>query len=174
MLKDGAGVGARLRIHISAVAFALALLPGSPASADARTVEPIFGRWKADLKEAAARTNPLLPKSYSETYAELPSGEMQLDSITVNRDGSETHLILVFPERGGAVQEHSRIFPAGRTDIETRISPYEWRMTSLIDGAQQATMQKLISHDGKTMRQIVRYTDKVGKVQQYVRVMRRQ
>jgi hypothetical protein len=38
--------------------------------------------------------------------------------------------------------------------IETRVTPGEWRVTYLANGVQFLTMQKIVSPDGKSMRQV--------------------
>jgi hypothetical protein len=118
-------------------------------------VEPVLGTWK--LNPAGTRASPgapLVPPSQrTETYRLTDAGDIELALATTAADGATSTSTLVFSARGGVVRQPGA--PAGPMLVETRLGPREWLVTYLADGTQFMTMRKVISADGRTMRQHV-------------------
>jgi len=62
----------------------------------------------------------------------------------------------------------------GRLEIETLIAPGEWYMTGIRDGKQVIMRHKVISEDGKRMRQTIRHTDSQGDTTEEIFIFDRQ
>lgn len=120
---------------------------GSPKS------DPIIGTWK--LSPAATKVSPGMPfpppAQRTEVYRQTESGHIALAVTTPSQNGSSTTSNLVFSARGGLVTQENT--PPGQVLIETRVAPGEWRVTYLANGVQFLTMHKVVSPDGKSMRQ---------------------
>ncbi len=89
----------------------------------------------------------------TEIYRLTSAGDIELELRTTAADGSTSTSTLVFSARGGLVRQPGA--PAGQMLVETRLGPREWLMTYLADGPQYMTMRKVISEDGRIMRQSV-------------------
>ena len=95
-------------------------------------------------------------------------------TITRTRDdGSKDSSKRSWPTNGGITE------PGGASGgivsmIETHMAPGEWLVTYLQNGKQGATMHKVISKDGKTMRQTIRGFDAEGKPFEQLQVFDRQ
>jgi hypothetical protein len=93
------------------------------------------------------------PSQRTEVYRQNDSGQIELTVTTLSPNGSATTAKLVFSARGGVVTQEGA--SAGQMLIETRVAAGEWRVTYLANGVQFLTMQKVVSPDGMSMRQIV-------------------
>lgn len=142
---------------------------GAPGQSD-----PIIGTWK--LNPAATRVSPGMPfpppPQRTEVYRQTESGQIALTVTTPNSNGSATTSTLTFSARGGTVAQENA--PPGQQLVETRVAPGEWRVTHLANGVQFLTMQKVVSPDGKTMRQTITGVTLQGKSFEGVLVFERQ
>jgi hypothetical protein len=112
------------------------------------------------------------PQQRTEVYRQTDSGQIALTVTTSNSNGSATTSNLTFSARGGMVTQENA--PSGQQLVETRVAPGEWRVTYLANGVQFLTMQKLVSPDGKTLRQTMTGVTPQGKSFEGVLVFERQ
>jgi len=64
--------------------------------------------------------------------------------------------------------------PKGETIVETLLGPGEWLVTYMRNGKQCPMMHKVISQEGKSMRQTIKGLDPQGRPVEQVQVLRRQ
>jgi len=118
--------------------------------------EPLIGSWRLNVSASqipAGEPQSLFPRQRTETYRRLESGRLQL---TI-QDGPSAPRTLSWPEHGGVINDGGP--PSDDMTIETFIVPGEWRVTYLSKGSQYLTMRKVVSADGKRMRQEFRGED---------------
>src|SRR5262245_20055504 len=125
--------------------------------------DPLVGTWKLNL--AHSQFSPVLlalqkttvPKERTEIYR-LVNNRIGLTQTSIRSDGSKEEAPkLTWPAQGGAVVSQSA---NGLSYVETLIGPGEWLVTAMLqDGTQVGTLRKIISKDGKTMRQIIKGVD---------------
>ena len=136
--------------------------------------DPIIGTWK--LNPAETRVSPGTPfpppAQRTEVYRQTDSGRIALAVTTPNSNGPATTSTLTFSARGGTVTQENA--PPGQQLVETRVAPGKWRVTYLANGVQFLTMQKVVSPDGKTMRQTITGITPQGKSFEGVLVFERQ
>jgi hypothetical protein len=120
-------------------------------------VDPIVGTWKLDLGRSKFPTSDATPKEQTEVYRDV-GGSIEFTLTRTGANGSIEVEKLSWPTEGGAVkvQQLPPGLPVSYSLIETLIAPGEWYVTTLIFGKQIASMHKVISSDGKTMRQTVK------------------
>ena len=157
-----------------ALGLAVVLAAVSARGLTAQAPEPLIGTWVLDVK---ASTYPpdaprsVLPKTHSESYRLLPSGEIELTTATVYQDGSSSSGHVIFPAEGGAAKV---LDASGRTAVQTQVGPNEWLTTQMIDGKQRVTIRKVISPDGRTRRDLVRGRAQDGHIYEDIEVFSRQ
>jgi len=138
---------------LSAALFHFTSTPSTSAQGVSPPIDPIIGTWK--LNPSATKASPNLPfaapAQRTEVYTLKDHGQIELVVTTTNANGSTTSSHMMFSAAGGVVTRENA--PAGQMLVETRIAPGEWRVTYLTDGVQYLTMQKVVSPDGKIMRQ---------------------
>jgi len=147
--------------------FALFGLAGSLWAAD-----PIIGTWKLNISESKADASL---KEEIEVYRELNSDQIELTLTTTYTGGFSALWRYTWPAQGGVATRHQG--PPREGDIlelETLIAPGEWVLTRMRDGKQYNTVHKIISKDGKTMRQTRRGTSLQGTPVDRVSVFDRQ
>jgi hypothetical protein len=97
--------------------------------------------------------------------AVLSGGAMALsvsaqDNVTIARtmsDGSSDPRRLSWPAAGGVVAvDEGRPLSEGQSIVETLLAPGDWYVTYMRNGQQYLTMHKVVSKDGKTMRQTMK------------------
>jgi hypothetical protein len=137
--------------------------------------DPLIGTWK--LIPSASKASPesptQIPAQRTEVYRLTDSGQIEFAILRPNGStGAVTTSNFTFSARGGLATRSNPI-PGGMT-IETRVAPGEWLVTHLRDGVQVGVMRKLISPDGKTMRQTVTGLTPEGKPYERVMVFERQ
>ena len=127
----------------------------SPASAQGRQpgADPIIGTWK--LNPAHTHTSgpvPILPPAQRvEEYRQTETGHIALSITTTASDGTTTTSNMLFSARGGVVTQQNP--SEGQMLVETQVAPGEWLVTYLAKGVQHLTMRKVVSTNGRTMRQ---------------------
>jgi len=139
-----------LTLCMLGVVFPRAVMAQSSAPAD-----PVISTWKLNPAQTRASSGAPLtaPAQRTEIYRRTSAGDIELELRTTAADGSTSTSTLAFSARGGLVRQPSA--PAGHMLVETRLGPREWLVTYLADGAQYMTMRKVISEDGRIMRQSV-------------------
>jgi hypothetical protein len=136
--------------------------------------DPIIGTWKLNTAKSTFASNaPPPPKEQSEAYRYLSTGEIELTYKSIEKDGSSVLLVLTWPAQGGTVKIIKGDLPKSISWIETLIAG-EWYATQLQDGKQAYTRHKIISKDGKILRQSFRSTDAQGKPYENILVFDRQ
>jgi len=141
-------------------------------------VEPIIGSWRMNV--SASKISPTLqdvfkiaaPKQRTEVYRQIPDGRIELKGTFTGIDGSSYSYSKTFPAEGGMGQYVNS--DPNESDVNTRVSPREWYVTAMQNGKQTLTIHKVISEDGKTMRQTVTSVDSKGKPFEELRVFERQ
>ena len=129
----------------------------SSASAQRRqpAPDPIVGTWR--LNPAYTHTSgpvPILPPAQRvEEYRQTDTGHIALSITTTASDGTTTTSNMLFSARGGVVTQQNP--SEGQMLVETQVAPGEWLVTYLAKGVQHLTMRKVVSPNGKTMRQTV-------------------
>ena len=137
------------------------------------SADPIIGRWK--LNVAKSRFSPMekAPKEFTEVYREIDGNLIELTTNWIAADGSSSPEKFTFPAQGG-INKFLTPIDEGRFEIETLIAPGEWRMTGMQNGKQTITRHKVISKDGKSMRQTITNADAQGKTTEALYVFDRQ
>ena len=149
--------------------FAVLGLTGSLWAAD-----PIIGTWKLNLAKSTFAPNaPPPPKEQTEIYSYLNTGEIELTYKNIEKDGTSTLLVLTWPAQGGAVKVLQGDIPKSMSWVEILIGG-EWYVALLQDGRQAYTRHKIVSKDGKILRQSFRSTDSQGKPYENILVFDRQ
>ena len=142
-------------------------------STPARAADPIIGNWKLDFQASSSVVGPPL-KEHTETYRELTSGEIEFVITRVAKDGTRSMMRFTWPAGGGAAQDPAEALGKGRTVVESLLGSGDWLATFMDHGKQSATIHKVISPDGKTMTQAVKFVDAHGQTLTQIQVFRRQ
>jgi hypothetical protein len=139
--------------------------------------DPIIGTWRLNLSES--KFSPALselagppPKLHIETYREIED-RIELSGTETRPDGSSTSGKMSFPKQGGVVKVENAAV-SGLSYVEALLAPGEWLVLTMRDGRQVGTRRKVISKDGKTMRQTFRSFGQDGKPIEQVEVYDRQ
>jgi hypothetical protein len=149
--------------------FAVLGLAGSLWAAD-----PIIGTWKLNLAKSTFAPNaPPPPKEQIEIYRYINVGEIELTYKNIEKDRTSTLLVLTWPAQGGAVKVLQGDIPKSMSWVEILIGG-EWYVALLQDGKQAYTRHKIVSKDGKILRQSFRSTDSQGKPYENILVFDRQ
>ena len=134
--------------------------------------DPIIGSWKVNIAKSKFPSPQLTPTEHTEVYREIDDGQIELTYRSIKRDGSSNLEVMIFPSTGGAVSILKGAI-AGRSYIETKITPNEWYATGLEDGKQIFFLHKVVSKDGKTMTQTSRSMEQ-GVAREYILVYEKQ
>lgn len=154
----------------NAVVIALMIVTATAVMA----ADPIIGTWKLDVGKSKLAPSLSPPKAQTETYRELPSGEIQLQLTKIDDRGTSVSMTVTWPAGGGVAQDQLSSFPKGVTAVETRLQAGDWFVTFLMEGKQFMTMHKVISRDKKVMRQTIKGTDPQGRYVEEIQVLYRQ
>lgn len=126
--------------------------------------DPIIGTWKFNLEKSkipegrGILSSP--PKEMTDIYREIGSGLIELRSKRVFMDDTSDFDIMTYPAQGGALK--SQVMPEEISLFEILLGPGEWCGVYIEDGKQTVTRHKVISEDGKTMRQTIKSADAKG------------
>jgi len=140
--------------------------------------DPFVGTWKLNIsksKFSSAKHSMLdltAPRQQTETYREIGTDRIELTWQNVAADGSSSLLLLTYPTQGGSVKVER-----GETQfawVETKISPHEYYATYLYEGKQIMTRHKVVSKDGKFLRQTLAGIDDTGKPFEVLLVLEKQ
>jgi hypothetical protein len=153
-----AGGRGRMAFSGSGLCLALACCCTTTALAQKNGPDPIIGTWKLNLSKSQLPQLPGLPKEQTETYREASPGRIELALSRLSGDGVPANVTLVWPSTGGVVEYQQGSGPKGELLIETLVAPGEWLVTYMQDGRQYGTLRKVVSADGKTMRETFKGT----------------
>jgi len=134
--------------------------------------DPIIGTWKLNVAKSKFPSPQLAPKEQTEVYRETGDGQIELIYRSSKEDGSSNLEVIVFPATGGAAGILKGAI-AGRSYIETMITPIEWIATGLENGKQIFILHKVISKNGKTMTQTSRSIEQ-GVPNEYILIYEKQ
>ncbi len=140
--------------------------------------DPIIGSWKLNIAKSKfssakhSMLNLTAPKEQTEVYRELDSDMVELTWKNTAANGAVAKLVFTYPLQGGAVKVEPSDTPI--TWIQLRVSERVWYATYLFEGKQLLTRYKVISDDGKTMRQTLRGIDDGGKPFEVLLVLEKQ
>jgi hypothetical protein len=130
--------------------------------------EPITGTWKLNVAKSKAPSQQMALKELIETYKEIEPDKMELTRRGIGADGAPFFYKYIYPRQGGIADQ---IGVDGENASSNRdagiigiyVAPGEWYTVFLKGGTQYMLIHKIISKDGKTMRQTVRVIDEKGK-----------
>ncbi len=138
--------------------------------------DPIIGTWR--LKPTEARVSagaPLVaPTQQTEVYRLVDPDRIELTLTRTVGDAAASTIVVSWPAGGGVLQWVTAPTRENQVLIETLVAPGEWYVTYWSDGKQFMTMHKVISSDGKIMRQTVRGGFDQGKPFEVVLVFARE
>jgi hypothetical protein len=127
--------------------------------------DPIIGIWRLDVAKSKfcpvllKALNETVPKEKTEIYQELDDRiGMTVSATLTGREPISAKLS--WPRQGGvaSIQENVPSLE-GISVIETLIAPGEWYVTFLKDGKQLLAVHKVVSKDGKVMKQTLKGVD---------------
>ena len=124
--------------------------------------DPIIRTWalnsaKTAEYEKSLDLTPADPSTFrwssrTEAYKELEPGLIELTLTIIDTDGSTEVSKVTWPAQGGiAEQESSEEILL----VETLVAPGEWYVTRIQAGKQSQLIHKVVSEDGKIMRQTI-------------------
>jgi hypothetical protein len=142
--------------------------PGTLWAAD-----PIIGTWKTNLEKSTFPADQQGIKEDINTYREIEGDLIELSIKTINPDGSLYTALWTWPKQGGFAKVLSRTLDEGVIYVQTLIEPGHWCVNIMKDGKQIARYHKIVSKDGKTMRQTL-IGDKDGNPISIMKVLERQ
>ena len=142
--------------------------PGTLWAAD-----PIIGTWKTNLEESSFPADQQGIKEDTNTYREIEGDLIELSIKTINPDGSLYTALWRWPKQGGFAECLSRTLDEGVIYVQTSIEPGHWCVCIMKDGKQIARYQKVVSKDGKTMKQTL-IGSRDGKPMKVMKVLERQ
>ena len=122
--------------------------PGTLWAAD-----PIIGTWKTNLEISSFPPEQQGIMEDINTYREIDGDLIELSIKTINPDGSLYTALWRWPKQGGYAEVLSRTLDEGVVYVQTLIEPGHWCVCIMKDGIQIARYHKVVSKDGKTMRQ---------------------
>ena len=115
--------------------------------------DPIIGTWKTNLEKSSFPADQQGIKEDINTYREIEGDMIELSIKTINPDGSIYTALWTWPKQGGIARVLSRAPDEGVVYVQTLIEPGHWCVNIMKDGKQIARYHKIVSEDGKTMRQ---------------------
>jgi hypothetical protein len=142
--------------------------PGSLWASD-----PIIGKWKTNLEKSSFPADQQRIKEDTNTYREIGGDLIELSIKTINPDGSLYTALWTWPKQGGYAKVLSRTLEEGIVYVQTLIEPGHWCVNIMKDGMQIARYHKVVSKDGKTMKQTLTGS-KDGKPIYIMKVLERQ
>ena len=143
--------------------------PGSLWAAD-----PLIGTWKTNLELSSFPADQRGIKEDTNTYREIEGDLIELSIATIQEDGSLYTALWTWPKEGGFANVLSRTLDKGVIYVQTLIEPGHWCVNIMKNGKQTARYHKVVSKDGKTMRQTLIGIDGEGKPVNMMKVLERQ
>jgi hypothetical protein len=142
--------------------------PGNLWAAD-----PLIGTWKTNLEKSSFPPDQQGIKEDINTYREIEGGLIELSIKTVMPDGSLYSALWTWPKQGGFAKCLSRTLDEGIIYVQTHIEEGHWCVCIMKNGKQISRYHKIVSKDGKTMRQTL-IGSKDGKPINIMKVLERQ
>jgi len=143
--------------------------PGTLWAAD-----PLIGTWKTNIEKSSLPADQQGIKEDTNTYREIEGDLIELSITTINEDGSLYKALWTWPKQGGFAKVLSRTLDEGVIYVQTLIETGHWCVCIMKDGIQTARYHKIVSKDGKTMRQTLTGIDGEGKPVNMMKVLERQ
>ena len=143
--------------------------PGTLWAAD-----PIIGTRKTNLEKSSLPDEQQGIKEDINTYREIEGDLIELSIKAINPDGSLYTAKWTWPKQGGFAKCLSRTLDEGVLYVQTLIETGHWCVCIMKDGKQTARYQKMVSKDGKTMRQTFIGIDGEGNPVKMTKVLERQ
>jgi hypothetical protein len=137
------------------------------------SADTIIGSWKLNIEKSNFAEGQSAPKEQTEVYRESGPDQIELTYESIDADGTSYLYIINIPAQGG-LNKWLQGDNEGTMEVETLLSPSEWCMTRLKDGKQVGTIHKVISPDGKTMRQTSTGRDEQGRADENILLYERQ
>ena len=129
--------------------------------------DPIIGTWKLNAAESKSPPDFPLPAAEMTVYREVDENLIELSD---GLPGSEKW---TWPRQGGIASMPASV-PRERMYVETLIEPGNWYVTIMENGVQVATYHKVVSTDGKKLRQTLKLISPEGKHLERIDVMDKQ
>jgi hypothetical protein len=136
--------------------------------------DPIVGTWKTNIEKSSLPADQQGIKEDTNTYREIEGDLIELSIKTINDDSSLYTAKWTWPKQGGFAKCLSRTIPEGVLYDEVLVAPGHWLVSITQDGRQIAMYQKIVSKDGKTMRQTWTGIDKEGKPLHIIKMFEKQ
>ena len=117
--------------------------------------DPIIGTWVMNFAKSKGTEGMDSPaKEITMVYSEKDPGLIEIDVKRVFMDGTSDSDVLTFPAQGGVAL--SQDMPKGISFFEIYLGPGEWCGIYIEDGKQIVSRHKIVSDDGKTLKQTIR------------------
>jgi len=139
--------------------------------------DPIAGTWKINLEKSKFPERFPAPKENTEIYREVGPDQIEMTYSSSNRDGTSNLAICTYPAQGGAMvcrQEGAVGEMEGISLFQMFVGPGEWYAIYIQNGKQVGTRHKVVSKDGKTMRQTMKAPEYMGKPLEAILIMEKQ
>ena len=115
--------------------------------------DPLIGTWKTNIEKSSFPANQQGIKEDINTYREIEGDLIELSIRTIQPDGSLYTAKWTWPKQGGFAKCLSRTLDEGVIYVQTLIEPGHWCVCIMKNGRQTARYHKIVSKDGKTMKQ---------------------
>ena len=135
--------------------------------------DPLIGMWKTNLEKSSFPADQQGIKEDINTYREIEGDLIELSIKTINPDGSVYTALWTWPKEGGFAKVLSRTLDEGIIYVQTHIDEGHWCVNIMKDGKQIARYHKIVSKDGKTMKQSL-IGSKDGKPIRVIKLLERQ
>jgi len=132
--------------------------------------DPSLGTWKLNIAKSKFPATVQAPKEQTLVKRELGADQFELAITGVNADGTPLSAKMTHAQQGGVVSGLSADIMA----VLTTVAPGESLTTFLQNGKQVQMHHNIVSKDGKTMTQRIKYTDDKGQLVDYVGIWDKQ
>ncbi len=136
--------------------------------------DPIIGTWKTNIEKSSFPSGQKKMKEDINTYNEIEGDLIELTISTVFEDGSTDPSKWTWPKEGGVAKCLSKPLEKGLLYVEALVEPGHWYASITMNDKQVGLYHKIISKDGKTMRQTYTGFDDDGKPIKIIKVLERQ
>ena len=143
--------------------------PGTLWAAD-----PLIGTWKTNIEKSSLPADQQGMKEDINTYREIEGDLIELSISTIQEDGSLYTAKWIWPKEGGFAKCLSRTLDEGVLYVQTLLEEGHWCVCIMKDGKQIARYHKVVSKDGKTMRQTLTGMDGEGNSVNIIKLLERQ
>ena len=134
-------------------------------------MDPIIGTWKMNVeKSTPAQARKESSEEIMEVYREIENGRIEMVR-------SPSGTVVTWSQQGGiavSTWESSSQSTEGNWLVQTLVAPGEWYVTYIENHKQIGFIHKVVSKDGKTMTQTMKFADGQGGFTERVRVYEKQ